>query len=99
MLIRRLPPAIRDVDEIWSYVVLRNERAADRLVERIARSVERLARFPRSGSPRPDIHPDAYSVLVDPYLVLYRIGEDAVEIVRVVHSARNMAAIGSSFQI
>lgn len=93
MKIRRLPSAIRDLDDIWLHVALDDEAAATRLVERIARGVDRLADYPLSGPPRPDIAPDAHSLAVGNYLVLYRVGEESVDIVRVLHGAREITRL------
>lgn len=87
MKIRRLPQAIRDVDEIWLYVARDDPVAATRLVERLVSSVARLADYPESGTARPEIGAGAMSVTVGSYLVLYRVGPESVDIVRVVHAA------------
>ena len=42
MRIRRLPRAIRDVDEIWDWIAADDLEAADRLSDRIARATDRL---------------------------------------------------------
>ena len=93
MKIRRLPSAIRDLDDIWFHIALDDEPAATRLVERIARSVARLGDFPLSGPARPDIASDAHSLTVGNYLLLYRVGEDSVDIVRVLHGAREITRL------
>jgi toxin ParE1/3/4 len=93
MKIRRLPSAIRDLDDIWFHIALDDEAAATRLVDRITRSVARLGDYPLRGPPRPDIAPDAHSLTVGNYLVLYRLGEDSVDIVRVLHGAREITGL------
>lgn len=93
MRIRRLPQAIRDVDEIWEWIAADNIRAADRLGARIAETTDRLADFPESGTPRSELGPGLRSLVVGHYLVLYRVGPDSVDIVRVVHGARELRAL------
>ncbi|PTW46847.1 toxin ParE1/3/4 [Sphingomonas faeni] len=88
MKIRRLPQAIRDVDDIWLYIARHDPDAATRLVERLVSSVARLADYPESGSARPEIGTGARSITVGNYLVLYRVERDSVDIVRVVHGAQ-----------
>ncbi|MES3100006.1 type II toxin-antitoxin system RelE/ParE family toxin [Sphingomonas faeni] len=88
MKIRRLPQAIRDVDDIWLYIARHDPDAATRLVARLVSSVARLADFPESGPARPEVGIGARSITVGNYLVLYRVERDSVDIVRVVHSAR-----------
>jgi toxin ParE1/3/4 len=93
MRIRRLPRAIRDVDEIWEWIAADNLEAADRLIERIVRATDRLADFPESGTLRPKLGAKARSIVVDRYLILYRVGIDSVDILRVVHGARDLTAL------
>lgn len=93
MRIRRFPRAIRDVDEIWDWIATEDLEAADRLSDRIARATDRLADFPQSGAPRPELGPDGRSIVVGKYLVLYRVGPDCVDILRVVHGARELGAL------
>ena len=94
MKIRRLPQAISDVDDIWLYIASDDPVAAFRTVERIAEAVERLADYPELGRARPEIGENARSLTVGNYLVLYRIVEDAIEIARVMHGARDVKGIG-----
>lgn len=93
MRIRRLPRAIRDIDEIWDWVAAEDMRAAERLAERITHATDRLADFPESGSPRPELGRDVRSIVVGRYIVVYRVGPDSVDIVRVVHGARELPAL------
>jgi toxin ParE1/3/4 len=93
MRIRRLPRAIRDVDEIWEWIAADDIRAADRLGARIAEATARLADFPASGTPRPELGPGVRSLVVGRYVVLYHVGPDSVDIVRVVHGARELSAL------
>lgn len=60
---------------------------------RIAETTDRLADFPESGTPRSELGPGLRSLVVGHYLVLYRVGPDSVDIVRVVHGARELRAL------
>src|ERR1044072_9009765 len=88
MRIRRLPQAIRDVDEIWRRIAEDGIEAADRWVDRIVEATDRLAHFPNSGAPRLDIGSAVRSIVMDRYLVLYRVGPYRIDTVRGVHGAR-----------
>lgn len=90
MIVRASASARRDLANIWVHVALRDEPAADRLIDRIAAATNRLADFPESGPARPEIAADARSVTVGRYLVLYRVSGDAVEVVRVLHGAMDI---------
>jgi toxin ParE1/3/4 len=81
------PRANDDLLEIWLFIARDNIRAADKLIAKIAQKCDRLADFPELGRARPDIAPEVRMLTVGNYLVLYRIGKQRVEIVRVVHGA------------
>jgi toxin ParE1/3/4 len=84
--------AEEDLIEIWSYVATFSESAADRLLDRFQRHWELLATQPYSGAAREDIAPGLRHVVVGEYLTLYRVTEEAVVIVRVIHGRRNLSA-------
>ncbi|MBZ9856608.1 type II toxin-antitoxin system RelE/ParE family toxin [Mesorhizobium sp. CA13] len=44
---------------------------------------------PLSGAPRDDIAPGIRHLIVGNYLTLYRVEDDAIEILRVLHGHRN----------
>jgi toxin ParE1/3/4 len=82
--------ARRDLIDIWLEVSEVNPAAADDLYNRLEARVEILRRFPQSGPARPDIAPAARALIELPYLILYRIIPEGVQIVRVLHGARNI---------
>jgi toxin ParE1/3/4 len=69
-----------------------SEAIADRVIERILARCRQLEKLPLLGRARPEIWPDARSLLVDPWLIIYRL-TDAVEISRVVHQARDLQTL------
>jgi toxin ParE1/3/4 len=89
MLIRR-PEAEHDLIDIYLHVSRDNPTAAEKLVRAIDAKCERLARSPLIGRARPELRPDLRSFPYGAYLILYRVIDDGVEIVRVVHAARNL---------
>ena len=77
-------PARTDLLEIWLYVADDSPTAADRLLDRIHRRCEALARMPRLGRLRPDLAPSVRSFAVGRYLILYREARrGGIEVVRV----------------
>jgi toxin ParE1/3/4 len=85
--------AKQDLLSIWSYIADDNPSAADKLLDTLNKRIGTLADHPLLGPARPDIAPDLrYLVSLD-YLILYRVRKDAVEIVRVLHGARNLSAL------
>jgi toxin ParE1/3/4 len=87
------PKAQADLLEIWLYVAQDSARAADRLLDRIEAQCRLLADNPRLGKARPEIASDARAWIVGRYLVLYRERDEGIEVVRVVHGAREIEHI------
>lgn len=75
---------------IWSYIAKDDEAAADRVLDRLEEAAERLAANPQMGAARDDIRPGLRHLVSGSYLLLYRVEEDGVEIVRAVHGRRDL---------
>ena len=85
--------AKRDLRSIWSYIAEDNPSAADRTLDTVNDRISLLADNPYLGPARPDIAPDLQYLVSGNYLILYRVLSESVEIVRVLHGARNLAAL------
>ncbi len=90
------PRAEVDLDEIWLHVAADAPAAADRLVDQIVARLQTLADFPRLGPSRPEIAPEARMLIIGDYLAPYRIDGPDVDIVRVVHGARQLEGLFDS---
>ena len=92
MRVRWLKAALKNLDEEAEYIARDDPRAAARIVERIATTVERLATHPASG--RPGRVPGTRELVVagTPYIVPYRVIRDTIEILRIFHAARKWPA-------
>ena len=89
----RTRQAEEDLIEIWTFIAQDDMAAADRLVDRIDDVCRHLAENPELGPPRPDLRPELRYISVARYLILYRITPKSVEIVRVVHGARDLPGL------
>ena len=89
----RSPASDDDLIDIWCTIALDNPRAADRVLDTIAAGILQLADFPESGPRRPEIAADARALTVGNYLVLYRTTPERVEILRIVHGARDVKTL------
>ena len=79
--------AIKRLNDIKDYIAIDSPQTAQKVVERIISTVERLADFPLSGRMVPEFeNRHICEVIVRPYRVLYLYSEDIVEIVTVLHS-------------
>ena len=88
MKYRLLPQAVVDLD----YIAGHDPWAAIRLVDALERRWDLLTLHPFSGAPRDDIAPAIRHLVVGDYLTLYRVGDDAIEIIRVLHGKRKIEA-------
>jgi toxin ParE1/3/4 len=84
------PAAEQDLQDVWLYIAQDNTRAADKLLDRIEVQCELLANHPQLGPARDDIAKGLRYHPLANYLILYRVIAQGVEIVRVVHGARNI---------
>jgi len=91
--VKTTPRAKADLLDIWLFIAEDNVEAADRLLDRIDGVCRQLSDNPALGPARPDLRPDFRYFHVGRYLVLYRIVPGGVEIVRVVHGARDLAKV------
>lgn len=87
------PLAEEDLNEIWFEIALDNIRAADETVDQIRNRTTQLSLFPESGRLRLDIANDVRSLVVGNYIVLHRIGDEVVDVVRIVHGARDLTTL------
>ena len=91
--VRRTELARRDLIDIWQTIAADNAGAADRVFARLENRINTLKMFPAMGMARPDIAAEARVLVQSPYLILCRIVADGIEIVRVLHGARNIDEI------
>lgn len=94
MAVYRLSALARDdLDIIWRYIARDNLAAADRLVDAIIQQLRLLAENPRMGRERHDMGPAMRSHSVGRYLIFHRPIDGGIEVVRILHGARNIRAI------
>jgi len=80
--------ALANLDQEAEYIAQDNPEAAVRIVEQIRSSVQTLLDFPALGRPGRVSGTRELVITETPYIVPYRIREQTVEILRVLHSSR-----------
>ncbi|MGH8597709.1 MAG: type II toxin-antitoxin system RelE/ParE family toxin [Gammaproteobacteria bacterium] len=85
-------PAQADLHEIYAYIAAENEEAAEMVIDRLYDAFDMVSKFPsigvRSKSRRRRIvYRMKYAVYYQPDLI-----EDAVHILRVIHTARDRSS-------
>ena len=81
--------ALADLQNIHQYISKDSPDIAATVIARIKSSLDRLTTFPRSG--RPGNVPRTYEVVVPnlPYIVVYELTNNEIEIVAVFHGAQD----------
>ena len=92
-VIRRTAMSYRDYADIWNFVAKNNSNAADELLRTFDTKLKFLSDFPGAGSARPELRPRLRSFPVGSYLMLYRPIRGGVELIRVLHGARDLRRI------
>ena len=84
-------PAADDLEAIHNYISASSVQYADNMVDRILSAIDRLADFPLMGRSLPERNDVAYrDLIVRPYRVVYKVLPDRVQIIAVVHGARQL---------
>ena len=90
---RKTARAEEDLIDIWLYIAQDNPDAADNLLDTIEEKGQLLAENPELGQTRPDIADEFRYLPVGRYLMLYRVIEGGIELVRVVHGMRLLTTL------
>jgi len=76
---------------IHDYIAQNSPRYAQGTVDRITRRTNQLASHPQLGAVVPEYSEASIrELLVYPYRILYRVGESRIEVLSVVHGARQL---------
>ena len=88
------PSARRDVNDIWDYIASDNIEAADRVLDALESAMIKLAKSPGIGHWREELADKRHRFfLVYSYLIVYRHETKPLQIVRVLHAARDVQGI------
>jgi toxin ParE1/3/4 len=78
------PSSTRDLDRLSQYFLETNVEAGERLFKALNQQFYNLTQFPNLGKPYPHLDPNIRGLLVEKYIIFYRILTTQVEIVRIV---------------
>ena len=68
------------------------EAMAERFIRRLIAKADSLSFMPERYREREELQPGLHAVLVEKYLLFYRINNRTVSIIRVLHGARDITA-------
>jgi toxin ParE1/3/4 len=81
-----------DLRVIHAFIAKDSRVYAKRMIDRIKKAVDRLKRFPGSGT---QVHewdrPDLREIMVGNYRVIYRLDEQSAVILTVIHAASQLS--------
>jgi toxin ParE1/3/4 len=82
--------ADNDLIEIWLHISQDNLEAADKFLATLVEKFSLLVGQPKIGRARPELAPRMRSFPTGSYVVFYRTLTDGIEIVRILHSRRDV---------
>ena len=88
------PRARQDLNDIWDYIANDNIEAADRVIDALDNAMIKLAKNPGIGHRRDELTDKRHRfLLVYSYLIVYRHETKPLQIIRVLHAARDVQSI------
>lgn len=83
--------AVEHLLSIQEYISQDSPVYADRILDRLTRRSEQIGTFPRSGRVVPEYQdPDVREVIEGSYRIIYRIREEQIDVLAVIHSAQEL---------
>lgn len=91
-VVRQTSKAAKDLIDIAVFVAADDPRAADQLLDIFDAKCRMLVGQPELGVLRKDLAPGLRFLPVGNYLIFYRVIPDGIEVIRVLHGARDLGA-------
>lgn len=91
--VTRRPQALADILEIWDYIADDDPGAADRWIDRLDAAFNLLSTQPLMGRMRPELATGVRSFPFGRYVIFYAPLDDGIDVVRVLHGARDIDGI------
>lgn len=88
--VTRRPQAEADILEIWEYIAEDSVIEADRWIDRLDEKLALWATQPKLGRVRDELAGGLRSLPFGRYVVFYEVLPDGVDVVRVLHGARDI---------
>jgi toxin ParE1/3/4 len=92
-IVLRTSQANLDLTEIALRIAEENPIASDRWLDSIHEKCQLLARMPDLGRKRPELAPDLRGLPVGNYIIFYRPVSEGIQVIRVLHGARDIPAL------
>lgn len=82
-----------DFASILEYLEEHSQSAADRFTTDVVKTCRHLQDSPKMGRARDELTAGIRSIAIQKYVLFYRINDNTVEIVRILHGARDIPAL------
>jgi toxin ParE1/3/4 len=92
-VIIKLARAKADLTEIWDYIAEDSEIQADAFINTVDQKFLLLSEQPNLGRTRYELAKNMRSFPLGRYVIFYGVIADGIEVVRVLHGARDIATI------
>jgi toxin ParE1/3/4 len=89
----KLSRATDDLAEIWDYIADDSETQADLFIDTLDRKLQLLAGQPNLGRLRGELAENMRSYPIGRYIVFYVVMPSCIQVVRILHGARDLAPI------
>lgn len=88
MKIKWLRKALRNLEIAYEYIYANDPEAARQTIVRIRDAVAQLEQYPSMGRHGRVAGTRELVIVNTPYLVIYRVKEETIQIIRVLHASR-----------
>lgn len=89
----RRPLAAADILDIWDHIAEDSIEQADRWVDKLDEKFKLIATQPSMGRARNELAANVRSFPFGRYVIFYEPIDDGIDVVRVLHSARDIDAV------
>jgi addiction module RelE/StbE family toxin len=93
MKVRLTSEAKADLEDIGDRIAERNPVRAVTYLRELRERALRIGEFPHAGPPRPKLGEGIRITVHGKYLIIYRVRDETVQILRVLHGARDLDAL------
>ena len=87
------PEANQDLEDIIDYFTIRNVDAGERFIDEFNKKCRHLANFPNMGRSYADIKDYLRGIPIEGYIILYRINDSGIEILRVISGYKDLESL------
>ncbi|MBW4608839.1 MAG: type II toxin-antitoxin system RelE/ParE family toxin [Hassallia sp. WJT32-NPBG1] len=87
------PSASRDLNQIADYFLTRNLEVGEKLFREFNKKCQNIANFPNIGRSYAHIRPGLRGLPLDGYVILYKVVDHEVEILRVVSGRQDLESL------